>query len=31
MRDEFDIRRQYNVDRLQKINRVSVVVPQGAF
>ena len=31
MRDEFDIRRQYTVDRLQKINRVSVVVPQGAF
>jgi len=31
MRDEFDIRRQYMVDRLQKINRVSVVVPQGAF
>jgi aspartate aminotransferase len=31
MRQEFDIRRQYMVDRLQKINRVSVVVPQGAF
>jgi len=31
MRMEFDIRRQYTVDRLQKINRVSVVVPQGAF
>ena len=31
MRQEFDIRRQYMVDRLKKINRVSVVVPQGAF
>ena len=31
MREEFDIRRQYMVDRLKKINRVSVVVPQGAF
>ena len=31
MRQEFDIRRQYMVDRLQKISRVSVVVPQGAF
>jgi aspartate aminotransferase len=31
MRMEFDIRRQYTVDRLKKIQRVSVVVPQGAF
>jgi aspartate aminotransferase len=31
MRDEFDIRRQYMVDRLQKLQRVSVVVPKGAF
>ena len=31
MRMEFDIRRQYMVDRIQKIQRASVVVPQGAF
>ena len=31
MRQEFDIRRQYTVDRLQKIPRVSVVEPKGAF
>ena len=31
MRSEFDIRRQYMVDRLSKIPKVSVVVPQGAF
>ena len=31
MRDEFDLRRQYMVDRLKNIPRVSVVVPQGAF
>ena len=31
MRDEFDIRRQYTVDRLQKIDRVTVVAPKGAF
>ena len=31
MRDEFDVRRQYMIGRLQKIPRVSVVNPQGAF
>ncbi len=31
MRDEFDVRRQYMIGRLQKIPRVSVVTPQGAF
>jgi aspartate aminotransferase len=31
MRQEFDVRRQYMVERLTGINRVSVVVPKGAF
>ena len=31
MRSEFDIRRMYMVDRLSKIPKVTVVVPQGAF
>ena len=31
MRAEFDIRRQYMVERLSKIPKVTVVVPQGAF
>lgn len=31
MRQEFDVRRQYMVERLTAINRVSVVVPKGAF
>jgi aspartate aminotransferase len=31
MRMEFDMRRQYMVDRLKSIQRVSLVVPQGAF
>jgi aspartate aminotransferase len=31
MRDEFDLRRQYMVQRLSTIDRVSVVKPQGAF
>jgi aspartate aminotransferase len=31
MRSEFDMRRQYMVDRLKKLGRVSVVNPQGAF
>ncbi len=31
MRSEFDIRRQYMVDRLSKIPKVTLVVPQGAF
>ena len=31
MRDEFDVRRQYMIGRLQKIPRVSVVNPKGAF
>lgn len=31
MRAEFDMRRQYMAGRLQSIDRVSVVVPQGAF
>ena len=31
MRSEFDIRRQYMVDRLSKIPKITVVVPQGAF
>ncbi|MEQ1858482.1 MAG: pyridoxal phosphate-dependent aminotransferase [Chthoniobacteraceae bacterium] len=31
MRAEFDMRRQYMVGRLQSIDRVSVVMPQGAF
>jgi aspartate aminotransferase len=31
MRQEFDVRRQYMVERLGAINRVSVVVPKGAF
>lgn len=31
MRDEFDIRRQYMIGRLQEIKNISVVEPQGAF
>jgi len=31
MREEFDIRRQYMLDRLKSIPRVSVVEPKGAF
>ena len=31
MRQEFDVRRQYMVERLRAIARVSVVVPKGAF
>jgi aspartate aminotransferase len=31
MRDEFDLRRQYMVQRLSAIDRLSVVKPQGAF
>jgi aspartate aminotransferase len=31
MRQEFDVRRQYMVERLAAISRVSVVVPKGAF
>lgn len=31
MRAEFDIRRQYMADRLAKIPKISVVMPQGAF
>ena len=31
MRDEFDVRRQYMLGRLQAINNVSVVEPKGAF
>ena len=31
MRSEFDIRRQYMVDRLSKIAKVTLVAPQGAF
>jgi aspartate aminotransferase len=31
MREEFDMRRQYMVDRLKSIPRVSLVVPEGAF
>lgn len=31
MRAEFDLRRQYMVDRLSKLPRISVVTPQGAF
>lgn len=31
MREEFDIRRQYMIDRLKSIPRVSVVEPKGAF
>ena len=31
MRDEFDMRRNYMVNRLAAISRVSVVKPQGAF
>lgn len=31
MRAEFEMRRQYMVGRLQSIDRVSVVAPQGAF
>ena len=31
MRDEFDVRRQYMLGRLQSINNVSVVEPKGAF
>lgn len=31
MRAEFDIRRQYMADRLSKIPKISVVMPQGAF
>jgi len=31
MRDEFDIRRQYMLDRLSKISRLSTVRPLGAF
>ena len=31
MRSEFDIRRQYMVERLTNIPKVKVVVPQGAF
>jgi aspartate aminotransferase len=31
MRQEFDVRRQYMVERLKSLPRVSVVVPKGAF
>jgi aspartate aminotransferase len=31
MRQEFDVRRQYMVERLRAIDRVSVVAPKGAF
>lgn len=31
MRDEFDVRRQYMLSRLQNIKNVSVMEPQGAF
>lgn len=31
MRDEFDVRRQYMLDRLQKIGNVSTIEPLGAF
>jgi aspartate aminotransferase len=31
MRAEFDLRRKYMVDRIKSLNRVSVVMPQGAF
>jgi len=31
MREEFNIRREYALDRLSKIPRISVVRPQGAF
>ena len=31
MRDEFDVRRQYMLGRLQSINNISVVEPLGAF
>lgn len=31
MRDEFDVRRQYMLSRLQKINNIGVVEPEGAF
>jgi aspartate aminotransferase len=31
MRDEFDVRRNYMLDRFSKISNVSVVEPQGAF
>ena len=31
MRDEFDLRRNYMVNRLNAINRLSVVKPKGAF
>ena len=31
MRDEFDMRRNYMVNRLDAISRISVVKPQGAF
>lgn len=31
MRAEFDLRRQYMVDRLSKLPRISVVTPKGAF
>jgi aspartate aminotransferase len=31
MKAEFDIRRQYMADRLSKIPKISVVMPQGAF
>ena len=31
MRSEFDIRRQYMVDRLSKIAKITLVAPQGAF
>lgn len=31
MREEFDMRRQYMISRFKSIQRVSLVVPQGAF
>ncbi len=31
MRDEFDVRRQYMLGRLQSINNITVVEPMGAF
>ena len=31
MREEFDLRRNYMVNRLAALSRVSVVKPQGAF
>ena len=31
MRDEFNLRREYTVDRLSKIRNVSFVRPSGAF